>query len=328
MKASALPVKRSIVLVLSIALVVIAESLPQRTHETPLRVAVGLWPGSETLLLARELGMLPESRFTLLEATWSSVTYRAFDSGAVDAAVLTGASVRRLLESGKNIRVVCFMDESRGVDALVAMEDVRNVSDLKGKRVGFAPHGPGIHLLSEALVAAGLKMDDVEEVSLLPAEIPGALLRREVSAVVAAEPWIRQMVGAGAHVLIDSNALKIPGIRMLVVHEKALTEQREKLVNLVNAHFAIAPTLHAPEDDEGIGVVLRRQRLSRSEFAELMSSIRIFDRAENLAFMNEGNDTMSGTLNLMDSSGKLVGIRPAEQGNEWMEESIINEAAP
>lgn len=328
MKASFLPVKRSILLVLSIVLVVMAESLPERTHETPLRVAVGLWPGSETFLLARELGMLPESHFTLLEATWSSVTYRAFDSGAVDAAVLTGSGVRRLLESGKNIRVVCFMDESRGADALVALADVRNVSDLKGKRVGFAPHGPGIHLLSEALVAADLKMDDVEEVSLPPAEIPGALLRGEVKAVVAAEPWIREMVTAGAHVLINSSDLKIPGIRMLVVHEKALTEHREKLVDLVRAHFAVAPDLQVEEEDEGLGVVLQRQRLSRTEFAEVMANIRIFDYAENIAFMNKGNAAISGTLNLTDLSGKLVENLPAVQGNEWMDDSIINEAAP
>lgn len=328
MKASFLPVKRSIVLVLSIVLVVVAESLPERTHETPLRVAVGLWPGSETFLLARELGMLPESHFTLLEATWSSVTYRAFDSGAVDAAVLTGSGVRRLLESGKNIRVVCFMDESRGADALVALADVRNVGDLKGMRVGFAPHGPGIHLLSEALIAAGLKMDDVEEVSLLPAEIPGALLRGEVKAVVAAEPWIREMVTAGAHVLIDSSDLEIPGIRMLVVHEKALTEHREKLVDLVRSHFTVAPALQVQKDDEDLGVVLRRQRLSRMEFAEVMSNIRIFDHTENMAFMNEGYAEISSTLNLMDSGGMPVGNRPAEQGYEWMDDSIINEAAP
>lgn len=315
-------------LLMSITLVVIAESLPKRTHETPLRVAVELWPGSETFLMARERGMLPESRFTFLEATWSSVSYRAFDSGAVDAAVLTGGGVSGLLGSGKNLRVVCFMDESRGVDALVAEKNVRTVTDLKGKRVGFAPHGPGSHLLSEALVAAGLKMDDVEEVSLLPPEIPGALMRGEVSAVVAAEPWIRQMVATGAHVLTDSSDLKIPGIRMLVVNERALTEQREELVDLIRAHFAIAPSLQTPDDVEGIGIVLRRQRISRSDFAEVMSNIRIFDRVENIAFMNEGTAAMAGILNLVDSDGRLVWNRPPEQGNEWLEKSIVNEATP
>jgi len=315
-------------LLMSIALVVIAGSLPERTHDMPLRVAVGLWPGSETFMMARERGLLPESRFTFLEATWSSVSYRAFDSGAVDAAVLTGASVGSLLESGKNVRVICFMDESRGADAIVTLEDVRTITDLKGKRVGFAPHGPGIHLLSEALVAAGLKMDDVEEVSLLPPEIPGALMRGEVSAVVTGEPWIREMVAGGAHVLIDSSDLKIPGLRMLVVHERALTEQREELVDLVRAHFAVAPALQAAEDVEGIDVVLLRHRISRKEFAEVMSNIRIFDRDENIAFMNESSAAMADILKLVDAEGKPVWNRPADQGNEWIEGSIINEATP
>jgi len=312
----------------SIFLVGLAEILPPRTHDLPLRVAVGLWPGSETLLMARERGMLPESRFTLLEATWSSVTYRAFDSGAVDAAVLTGAGVGRLLESGKNIRVVCFMDESKGADRLVAMGDIRNIADLKGKRVGFAPHGPGIHLLSEALVAAGLKMDDVEEVSLLPPDIPGALMRGEVSAVVAADPWVRTMVDGGAHILIDSSELKIPGLRMLVVNERVLSEQRDKVVDLVRAHFSLAPDLHKAEDVDGMDVVLRRQRISRDEFAEVMSNIRIFDREENASLMRDGSAAIARIFSQVNPEDMLLSNRPAGPGGEWKDESIIMEATP
>lgn len=234
----------------------------------------------------------------------------------------------RLLESGKNIRVVCFMDESKGADRLVAMEDIRNIADLKGKRVGFAPHGPGIHLLSEALVAAGLKMDDVEEVSLLPPDIPGALMRGEVSAVVAADPWVRTMVDGGAHILIDSSELKIPGLRMLVVNERVLSEQRDKVVDLVRAHFSLAPNLQKAEDVEGMDVVLRRQRISRDEFAEVMSNIRIFDREENASLMRDGSAAIARIFSPVNPEDMPRSNRPAGPGGEWKDESIIMEATP
>ena len=328
MKAPARHVKRLMAIMMIIVLVGLAESVPRRTHDMPLRVAVGLWPGSETFLMARERGLLPESRFTFLEATWPSAAYRAFDSGAVDAAVLTGEDVGRLLSSGKGVRVVCFMDESMGADALVAPASVRTIADLKGKRVGFAPHGPGFHLFSEALAASGLTMKDVEAVSLLQPDIPDALLRGEVSGVIATEPWIQEMVAGGAHVLMNSSELRIPIFRLLVVKEAAMKDQREELVDLVGAHFAMVTSLQSAETDGGIATVLQRQHMSRERFLEMMSTIRIFDREENDAFMMDASPAMADILNPVDPGGAFASNGPVLGGAKWRDQSILNEAAP
>ncbi len=327
MKASARQIHRLVVLATSVALLGLAESLPRPSGDLPLRIAVGLWPGSESLLLAREVGLLPESRFTILEATWPSAAYRAFDNGAVDAAILTGEDMGKLLESGKRVKMVCVMDESKGADALVALGEVASVGDLRGKRVGYAPHGPGIHLLNEALARAGLASSEVEAVSLLQPDIPDALFRQEVSAVVASEPWIGLMAARGARVLMDSGEVASPIYRMLVVKEDVLDAQRDALVVLVRSHLAMAPSLFAAESRKNFEAVLRRQRISRRDFAEVMERIRILDRNENLRLMEGGVESMTGLLSLSAS-----GIEPSPwspiYAEKWWDETILGEAVP
>jgi NitT/TauT family transport system substrate-binding protein len=106
MKVSVRPICRWLtVLALVALLLAVAAWLPQRARPDPLTVAVGLWPGSETLLLARERGLLPLDHVQLVEMTWASATMRAFGNGVVDAAVLSLDEVMRLRESHLDLRV-------------------------------------------------------------------------------------------------------------------------------------------------------------------------------------------------------------------------------
>ena len=141
---------RWLALPMAAALLALAVILPHRERFEPMRVAVGIWPGAETLVLAREHGLLPENRFRLMELTWASAIRRAFDNGVVDAAVLSFDSAVRLLEQGEALRVIYVMDESQGADAVLVRDETTAVEDLRGKRVGVDLLGVGRHLLAAA----------------------------------------------------------------------------------------------------------------------------------------------------------------------------------
>lgn len=287
--------KRILVLAISGLLVVLARFIPVNDPAAhPLRIAVGLWPGSESLLEAQELGMLPESRFVFLEATWPSAAYRAFDNNAVDVAVLSSEDVGRLRASGENAKIICFMDESIGADALIAGEGIEGIGQLAGKKIGVSAHGPGLHFLEKALASAGLAIRDVEIVTLLEPDIPDSLNSGSVSAVVASEPWFEGILSGGGRILKDSGQLETPFYRLLVARTTAIEQQRGRLVELLRAHFELAPGLGAGGENGGRSTPPKRQRVSPESFAGIMSRIRIFNLGENLDLMEAGPPSTAG----------------------------------
>jgi NitT/TauT family transport system substrate-binding protein len=328
MKDSSKGYSSATVLAASLALLAIGEALPRRDADLPLRVAVGLWPGSEPLLLAREAGRLPPADFSILEASWPSVAYRAFENGAVDAVVLTGEDVARLLAAGRPARVICVMDESRGGDALVVLDGTLSTADLGGRRVGHAPDGPGLHLLHEALGRSGLGIAEVQAVTVLQPDLPRALLAGEVDAVVASEPWVRPLLDQGGKLLFDTGDMKAPPYRMLVVRPEAITEQRDRLVALLESHFEVASSLGATPPDRIPGATMRRQRVDGAAFADSLARLRILDRAENLRLMRQGRTAMEALLGPRPGQGQPDPGSGDPVPPKWWDETILEEAAP
>lgn len=312
MKDTGRQVKRFLVLATSALLIVAAQLIPSHEPDTPLRVAVGLWPGSESFLEAQERGILPESRFVFLEATWPSAAYRAFDNNAVDVAVLSAEDVGRLRAVGENVRIICVMDESRGADALIASGGIESVAQLAGKKIGVSAHGPGLHFLDGVLATAGLSRSDVQIVTLLEPDIPDSLASGGVSAVVAAEPWLEGVLSGGGRILVDSAQVETPFYRMLVARDSSIAQQRDELVELLRAHFEVAPTLGGGAAGTESLTIPKRQRVSQESFADIMGRIHIFTLEENLELMRSGRILLSD-------------VGPADTGEGWIDKSIVLE---
>ncbi len=313
---------------LGIALLALAQWLPRRAQDTPLRVAIGMWAGSESLLLARERGLLPNSRFQWVEVTWPSALSSTLDIGVVDAAVMSLESVVTLIENDEDLRVIAVLDESRGADAVLAREGIRTLGDLKGKRVGVDLRGPGQHLLAEGLASSNLKMTDVEMVSILQPEMVDVLARGDVTAVVAAEPWMTRMLAHGAHVLTDSASVKTPIYRVLVVKTPALETQRETLKELLRAHFAMMPVLRAAEPCAGMEAVLRRQELKPEQLSAIMARVHHLSLQENITLLEAktpGKGLSTAISELMQLS--RIGRTPREAAlpGQWLDSSIVEE---
>lgn len=326
MNASKRKSHRVVVLVSGLLLLAASAFVPRRIDDAPLRVAVSLWPGSEPLLAARDRGILPDAAYVFLEGIWPSAVFRAFDNDAVDVAVLTEDEIARLRGNGESVRVLCFIDESRGADAVVAGRTVASVADLKGRKVGVVPQGPGLHLLEEALSGAGLSVSDVTIVSLFEPDLPLALEGGEVAAVVASEPWIRRLAGSGGKVLFDTATVESPVWRMLVAKEGVVRERREALVELVRAHLEMTRRWNTPDSAGDLDATLARLGMSMSDFLEMTSRIRFIDLEENL-------DLMAGELDGRffdveeDGSVRVIELSsPAIEENPWTERSIMEEA--
>lgn len=251
----------------------------------PLKVAIGVWPGSETLVYARESGMLQRDDVQLVEMAWSSATKVAFVNRVVDAAAVSLDEVLRLLESRTDFRVVMVFGFSDGGDAVLARPGTLSMADLRGKRIGVEANAVGSFILNTALEQAGVRPDEVETVSMNLAEMEAAYLAGELDAVVTGEPWTIRLQAKGAVELFDSRQMNRDVCRVLVVREDVLRDRPKDLARLVAAHFQARPLLHQGGDPAVLDIIKRRLRVTDPEFQLVLSRMWQPDLQENLRLL-------------------------------------------
>lgn len=268
-------------LLLSIGLMSLAFFLPNPKVADPLAVGVGIWPGSETLIMARERGLLPPAQAHLMEVTWDSAGGRALANKVLDAAVFSLDEVLRMRESGQDVRVVLVLDQSLSADALVGRPGIGSVEALRGKRVGVDPRAAGMFLLVSALEKNRMKTADVVVVPTSPPDMAGALANGEVEAAVMTEPWLGRTVEGGASMLFQSQEAAVPLTRVLAARTDALARHSQQIAALVEAHFALLGELRKEGTSPGREAVFRRERTDSVAFSRSLLGIHSLNLEEN-----------------------------------------------
>lgn len=305
------------------AVVLLAASFfPYQEKKGRLRVVPGLWPVSEALLVAGDLQILPPNHFQIIEIPWSSAVARAFGSGAADVAVVTLDGVLRMREAGQKLKVLMVLGESAGADAILARQDIRQLQDLKGKRVGYE-RSAGSYLLVNALESAGLTQKDIESIPMFQSEMEPALQGRQVDAVVVSEPWLTKLSREGTHNLYDSSQLKVPILYLLVASDRACMSSREELLSLLKVQAEMAEKMWSGKPFQGMDSVLRRENLKAEEFASCLGRLRPLNKAENAKMLK-----LLPQLSLqMEEQMIRTGIFMSRPGSsKWIDSSFTEEA--
>lgn len=262
-----------------------ALQVPVPPQEEPLRVAVGMWAGAEPWVLAREAGELKSSQVNLVEMNWTSAAMRAVGNRVVDATVLSLDEVIRQIHQGYPLRIVMVTDVSRGADALMAKPAITNIAGLKGCRIGYEPRTSGAWLLSKALENAHLKLSDVQQVPLNPAEVEEIFQELALDGVVLSEPWRQRLNSLNLKEVYDSSVPGASIVRVLAVHPDALVEHREALISLIQAHFKWMPKLY--ENGRELSPVLRREGVTAEVFQQVLKNLESVDLARNHRLLSQ-----------------------------------------
>lgn len=269
-----------------------AVQLPMPSQPEPLRVAVGMWAGTEPWIMAREAGDLDSRDIRLVEINWTSAAMRAVGNRVVDAAVLSLDEVIRQVQQGYPLKVVLVMDISRGADLIIAKSQFDSVNDLKGGRIGYEPRTSGSWLLSKALENSNLKLADVQPVPLNPAEVEEIFGELNLDGVVLTEPWSQRMNAFNLNRVYDSSRPGATVVRVLAVHPDALATDRESLLNLIKAHFKWLPELK--KGGPALQPVLRREGVSQEVFEDILTHVESVDLKTNLNMLNGTDAWLTG----------------------------------
>lgn len=306
-----------------VLLLTMAVLMPREERVDTLQMAIGLGPGAESFVLARERGLLPKDRVQLIDMSWPSAAMRAFGNGVVDAAVLSLDEVLRLREGGHDLRVVMVLDVSAGADVVLGGDEVKKLADLRGKRVGCDGRSSGMVLLESALASVGMRGSDIEFVPLSPSEMAASWAEHRMDAMVLAEPWATRVQRSGGGTsLYDSRQMKLPIYRVLVASSQAVKSQRDELRMVMAAYRRGNQELQLAGEGGVSEVVLRREGLNEAEFRQCMTRMKTVTAAESARLLKPGGDLVrhaSGLEQMMRSAGLLERL-PATQS--WIDASL------
>lgn len=113
--------------------------------EPVLRVATNIWPGYETLYLARSLGYFDGMPIRLVEMPSNTQVSENLRNGTIEAGGLTLDEALALMQDGVDLRVILIMDMSHGADVVMARHGINNLKALRGRRVGVENTAVGRH---------------------------------------------------------------------------------------------------------------------------------------------------------------------------------------
>ncbi|WP_041701504.1 ABC transporter substrate-binding protein [Gottschalkia acidurici] len=130
------------------------------------------------------------------------IEYSIFDSGApivegftagrIDISLTGDQPILNGIAKGVPISIVGAIDGGVKNQGLVVSEksNIKDLKDLKGKKIGLGIGTVNQHLLSLYLDKAGLEESDVKMVNLKPGDGVNALITNDVDAIISIEPFI------------------------------------------------------------------------------------------------------------------------------------------
>lgn len=245
----------------------------------PIRIGTFPGPTSELVFLAQHRGWLPPSDFRLVEFINDGEVVRAFRNGSIEAAFITVDEVLALAQSGMDPVILFVTAESRGGDAVVAHPDVTSLADLRGRRIAVQVNSVSAYLLRRALVSARLTVPDLQIINLPPERHRAAFLRRDVDAVVTAEPVRTEILALGGTELFSSASLPLELVGVTIVRGAFLEQHGVRVSALCSAwRQAEAQIRTSPEARAWVAA---RMRVSTDTLNGMLGIVRLVKPPES-----------------------------------------------
>jgi NitT/TauT family transport system substrate-binding protein len=249
----------------------------------PLRIGTFPGPTSEVVFLAQHRGWLSASDYRLVEFINDGEVMRAFRNGSIEAAFVSLDEVLSLAQSGMDPVILFVTAESRGADAIIAHADVTSFADLRGRRVAVQVNSVSAYLLRRSLRTAGLDVEDLQIVNLPPDRHRAAFARRDVDAVVTADPARTEILARGGVELFSSASLPLELMGVTIISGAYLEQHGERA-------SALCAAWRRAEGDIGTSAdarawVAARMRITPATLGTMLDGVRLITRSESDALL-------------------------------------------
>jgi NitT/TauT family transport system substrate-binding protein len=273
----------------------ITSSCGQQRPALPLRMGLVDWPGYELFHLAQQLGFYGDATgktpVELVNFNDMTEVLQAYRQQQIHCAALTMSEVLQLASTQPDQRLIMVIDESAGADAVLGKPSIKNLADLKGKRVASDLTALSGYMLVTALEKAGLTLQDVTIVNLGMVDQLEAYKADRYDAMITFEPFRTQLIKAGAKVLFDST--QIPGAVVdVVLTTQTILKEYEATLQVVTQGFFKAIDYLNQNPTDAIARMAKREKVTPDEFASTLKLLKLSDRGSNQQMLDSSSSSL------------------------------------
>ena len=255
-----------------------------------VRLGYSAWPGWFPWAVTEAKGLFSAANVGVKLQWFDGYldSINALNAGQLDCNSQTLNDTISSIAGGADLQVVLQNDYSTGNDQIIAVEEIRTVADLKGKKVAAEEGTVDHYLLLKVLKDAGLKASDITFVPLETGAAAAAFAAGKVDAAGVYAPFTTQALKRpGSKALTTSK--EHPGAisDLLVCRRDFVAKNPEAIQKVVNAWFA---TLKLMKDDPAatLPILVQRSGVSEAEFKAYDAGTTIQTLAENQANFKPG----------------------------------------
>ena len=271
----------------------------------PLVVGINTWAGHSPGIVFNN-GMEPNAgsqyktkygidvKFVLLEDP--AAKFSAFRTGDVDIMWNTIDNWAReaslLAEKNQAAKSIIMQDWSRGGDGIVALSSIKQVEDLRGKKIACTQFTPSHFLLLYLLAQSGLtpqERSEIEKNIVFTTDAPAAAAAfkaKQVDAAVTWEPDLSaavEMRGSEAHILISTQAASHIIADTLCARQDVIDQAPETIRDFVRGWLdGIEMIKNNP--NPSYEVVARALKLDTDTVSGMLSGLKLTPYADNAQF--------------------------------------------
>lgn len=261
-------------LILAIVLTVMVATVLSAEDKGSLAVTYVKAPLNVPSIIQKRLGLIEEAfpgwSVSHPELNAGPKQTAGLASGSVDIAnCLGGTSAILAFVNGVDLKVIGIYGRSPKAFTILAKDgSVRNVADLKGKKVA-GPKGTILHqLLVAALKKEGLKPGDVDFVGMGLPEGVTAMLNGNVDACLAAGPAVLRATEQGARVIVDGEGL-VDATTVIAVRGDLLRNDPETVRKFLAVDGKSRATMEQ-DRDRAIDITAEETGLSREDVISML----------------------------------------------------------
>lgn len=268
-----------------------SSSLPTAVPRPPLTVSWTIWPGYYPLAIAQQQGFFSKHGVAVKIVVYDEYTkaVRDFSAGKVDGSEMVLGDL--LLILGKRpSKAIMVTDSSEGGDQIIAVNSIRSVADVKGKRIGVHFGTYGELFVRKMLAANALTLADVTLVNIEPEEI-SRVFPGNIDAGHSFEPFTSEAVAKGGHVIFTS--AETPGLipNVFAFNSQVVQERPEDIRAFVAAWFEAVAWMNAHSSDVPAGVA--QVTGLKPEDIWMDGGDRVLTLSDSRAAMSRGTDYQS-----------------------------------
>lgn len=276
----------------------------------PLKVGFNTWPGYEFIYLAQVKDFYRQQGVDvkLVELNSLGDVRRAFERGQIDIMASTLVELATAAETTRTrLTALAITDASLGADKLIAPNHIRQLQDLRGKRIGAEPGTVDTLVVAAALRHGNIARESITFEFATQDDLVAKLEAGTIDAIQTYPPYTTKLLAQpGFHVLFDTREIPDQIFDVLSARHSLLSQRRGDVEKFLRAYF-LAVDYFFTQPQESAAIMAQRQGISGDEFLDAISTMKIYTSEDQAALFASPTTrtTIQHTLEVLRAHGWL-----------------------